>query len=73
MINQRDKDGKYHGYWELYYTDGGLAWTGEYKNGIPHGLFVNYDPSEKILSKGRFKGYKVCGFWYERKRNNKTL
>ena len=42
--NQRNKDGKQHGYWETYYPTikGELMYKGNYKDGEPHGYWEYY-------------------------------
>ena len=72
--NQRNKDGKQHGYWEEYHANGKLSSKGDYKDGKERGLFVEYySNGDKLCKayysngdiwyKGKFKDGKQDGYW----------
>ena len=48
-ITPRNKDGKPHGYWELYYSNGQLWYKGNYVNGEYDGLWEYYHNNGKVL------------------------
>jgi antitoxin component YwqK of YwqJK toxin-antitoxin module len=41
-INQYNEKGQRHGYWEHYYTNGNLMYTGHFDNGDKIGLWGWY-------------------------------
>ena len=43
-INQRDAEGRAHGLWENYHSNGPLWWRGHYHQGKVHGLWDWYRP-----------------------------
>ena len=49
--NQYDEQGKRHGYWELYRTNGSLWYICNYVNGEVHGLWESYYSNGKIYYK----------------------
>jgi antitoxin component YwqK of YwqJK toxin-antitoxin module len=42
LINQRDAEGRPHGLWEDYYSDGTLGWRGHFHHGKWHGVWETY-------------------------------
>jgi len=46
--NQRNKDGKEHGYWEYYYPNDTLSYKGNLNNGKPHGYCESYCSHYKV-------------------------
>ena len=46
--NQRNKDGKEHGYWEYYYANDTLSYKGNLNNGKPHGYCESYWSHYKV-------------------------
>jgi len=69
IINQRDKNGKRHGLWEEYYSNGIISSKGEYKNGRQHGPWERYHSNGQLSFKGEFKKGKSIGIWYEQRYN----
>jgi antitoxin component YwqK of YwqJK toxin-antitoxin module len=41
-INQHDAEGRHHGAWEWYYSNGTLSWRGHYHHGKSHGVWEDY-------------------------------
>ena len=42
QINQLDSEGRHHGVWEDYYSNGTLSWRGHYHHGTLHGVWEGY-------------------------------
>ena len=42
LINQRDAEGRPHGVWEGYRSNGTLRWRTHYHHGKEHGLLEDY-------------------------------
>ncbi len=42
QMNQRDAEGRRHGLWEDYRSDGTVQWRGHYHHGKQHGLWEWY-------------------------------
>ena len=51
LINLYNDKGKRHGYWEYYYSDGQLAYKGNYVNGKNHGYWESYYSNGKLMYK----------------------
>ena len=66
-INQRDEQGRPHGPWEVYWSDGQLWRKGEYKHGRNYGLWEYYYENVQPWAKGELKNEKQIGLWYEEK------
>ena len=41
-VNQRDAEGRHHGVWEGYYSNGTVQWRGHYHHGRVHGVWEWY-------------------------------
>jgi len=52
-INQYDSQGRLHGVWELYWSDGTLWWRENWLHGKPHGL-SEWCYSNDTLDKKRY-------------------
>ena len=60
LINLFDENGKRHGYWEEYYSNGQLDLKGNYVNGNKHGYFELYYSNGQLFYKGFYDmGYRV--------------
>jgi antitoxin component YwqK of YwqJK toxin-antitoxin module len=57
------KNGKKHGKWIKYFTDGKIMTETTYVNGALEGPFVNYDPDGTLIVKGAYKGGEMNGTW----------
>ena len=69
-MNQRDKNGKAYGPWEVRYANGQLWYKVGYKNGTSHGFLESYHFSNgQIWRKGEYKQGKNIGLWYDSKYN----
>jgi antitoxin component YwqK of YwqJK toxin-antitoxin module len=44
LINQRDAEGRPHGVWERYHSDGTLWWREHWHHGKRHGVWEWYRP-----------------------------
>jgi len=53
-MNKRNKEGKLHGPWEDYYSNGKLSSKANYVNGKLHGLFEWYYSNGKIQEIGYY-------------------
>jgi antitoxin component YwqK of YwqJK toxin-antitoxin module len=42
QINQRDAEGRRHGVWEEYWSNGTLEWRVNYHHGKEHGVWEEY-------------------------------
>jgi antitoxin component YwqK of YwqJK toxin-antitoxin module len=54
LINQRDAEGRRHGLWEGYYSDGTLRWREHWHHGRPHGLWEGYWPDGTLGWRGNY-------------------
>jgi len=61
--NQYNKDGKRHGYWEAYHSNGKLLSKANYKDGNLHGHHEAYYSNGKLLSKANHKDGNLHGYW----------
>ena len=64
-INQYNTNGKKHGYWEEYYSNGNLHYKGNYTNGKIHGYWEQYYYNGKLYYKGNFVNGKRHGYFEE--------
>ncbi len=62
-LNQRNKEGIKHGYWEEYYYNGNLFYKGNYHNGRQIGYWTLYHANGNFWSKGNFDNGKHAGYW----------
>lgn len=58
-----DQQGKYQGYWELYYADGSLRAKGAYVDGLKDGEWIYYFESGEMEQKGSFKMGELDNRW----------
>lgn len=63
MKNQRDKNGRLHGYWESYFPNGKLWYKGYYNNDKLHGLWEWYYHNGGLGHKGAYNRDKKVGLW----------
>jgi antitoxin component YwqK of YwqJK toxin-antitoxin module len=59
-----DENGKRISKWKLFYEDGNLMATGEYKNGKKQGNWKYYYKNNQIEQKGNYLNDKPEGTWY---------
>jgi antitoxin component YwqK of YwqJK toxin-antitoxin module len=63
-ITPCNDQGKRHGYWERYYTNGQLYYKGNFVDGIKHGYWEYYYYSNgQLYSKGNYVNGKLHGYW----------
>jgi len=55
--------GNPHGYWEYYYTTGGLYFKGYFKDGKKDGYWEAYFNDGSLMYKGYYKDGKQDGLW----------
>ena len=58
-----NEKGQRHGYWELYHSNGKLAYKGIYINGEDYGLRERYFSNGQLRYKGNFINNKLYGLW----------
>lgn len=58
-----DKDGKRHGVWKFFDTDGKVKAITTYKNGLRHGHTIVYYPSGMLNYKGEYDNDTTVGEW----------
>jgi antitoxin component YwqK of YwqJK toxin-antitoxin module len=63
LINLFDENGKRHGYWEYYYSNGQLWYKGNFVNGKQHGYWESYYSSGQLYYKGNYVNGKEHGYW----------
>ena len=54
LINQRDAEGRRHGVWESYYSDGTLWWRDHYHHDQRHGLWEHYYPDGTLVWRAQY-------------------
>jgi antitoxin component YwqK of YwqJK toxin-antitoxin module len=64
-ITPYNENGKAHGYWEYYWSNGNLSHKGNYVDGIRHGLWEVYYDNGNLWSKGNYVDGKKHGYWEE--------
>ena len=61
--NQYNKDGKPHGYWEAYHSNGKLSYKANYKDGNLHGYWEASHSNGKLSYKANYKDGNLHAFW----------
>lgn len=64
-ITPYNDNGEMHGYWEEYFNNGKLKYTGTYVNGKKHGSFSFYYPTGEEYKTGTYVKGKKHGVWCE--------
>ena len=57
------KDGKKDGFWEVYFNNGQLHFSGNYKIGKLDGFWQWYHKNGQLETKGNYNNGKKDGFW----------
>jgi hypothetical protein len=63
FINLFNAEGKEHGLWERYFSNGKLSCKGDYVDGNRQGLWEYYYDNGKLASKGDYVDGKEHGLW----------
>jgi antitoxin component YwqK of YwqJK toxin-antitoxin module len=63
LINQTDPEGRSHGVWEDYYTDGTLWWRTHYRHGKEHGVREGYCKDGTLVLREQHLHGKRHGAW----------
>jgi antitoxin component YwqK of YwqJK toxin-antitoxin module len=63
-INQIDTEGKHHGPWKEYHTNGQFWYKGEYVHGKPHGPWKEYRSDGRVWYKTTFDMGKRIGYYF---------
>jgi antitoxin component YwqK of YwqJK toxin-antitoxin module len=64
-ITPVNENGKEHGYWEVYYSNGNLCSKGNYVDGNRHGYWEVYYSNGNLCYKGNYVDGKLHGYWEE--------
>ena len=67
------KNGKKHGPWVAYHSNGRLGAKGNWKNGKGDGLWVSYHKNGRLMSKGTYKDGEMDGPWVGYDKNGTVL
>jgi antitoxin component YwqK of YwqJK toxin-antitoxin module len=62
-ITHYNKQGKAHGYWEDYYSNGNVFYKGYYHNGKRHGYWEFYNFDGFLTQKGNYDNGDRIGLW----------
>lgn len=62
-INQRDENGKRHGYWIEYWYNGLIMFMGTYNHDKPHGYCEQFWSNGRAMYKGNYHHGKPIGYW----------
>jgi len=60
-IKKHYKNGKLHGSWEMFYSNGQVYWRMNYKNGKDDGPFEKFHPNGQLLYRENYKDGKLVG------------
>jgi antitoxin component YwqK of YwqJK toxin-antitoxin module len=63
QINQYDSQGREHGVWEWYWSNGNLMWREHYLHGKKHGLWEGYRPTGTLAWKCQYHHGIAHGLW----------
>ena len=63
VVNQHNENHHREGYWEDYYNNGKISYTGYYKNGIKDDYWKFYKADGYLIMTGKFIGGKRDGLW----------
>lgn len=64
-ITPYNNNGQADGYWKQYYSNGQLAFKGNFVDGKRHGYWEAYYEDGTLAFKGYFKNAKQIGLWIQ--------
>ena len=72
-IKPVNEKGQRHGYWEVYWGDGNIAFKGNYINNEPDGYWEVYWANGNLNYKGTYVNGKQHGYWEWHYLNGKII